>query len=98
MNFLVFLIIPGIISFYVMRKKKSTVPEGQIDETPLSKKMYWGVLVLCLVAPLVAQAIFYYGWKKRLPQKAKKANTLGWYSVIFWIVVSVIAPVVINSL
>ena len=85
MNFWLFAVIPGIISFFVMRKEKSAVPEGQADESPLSGNKFWYVLVLCLLAPLIAQTIFYYGWKKRLPKKAKKANSLGWISVLVWI-------------
>lgn len=98
MNFLIFTIIPGIISFFLMRKEKSAVPEGQTDETPLSGNMFWYVLVLCLLAPLIAQTIFYYGWKKRLPQKAKKANRLGWLAILVWIIVSVGWPFLTGSI
>jgi len=85
MNFLIFTIIPGVVSFFVMRKEKSTVPEGQVDESPLSGNLLWYVIILCLLAPLIAQTIFYYGWKKRLPKKAKKANNLGWLAILVWI-------------
>ncbi len=85
MNFLIFTIIPGIISFFVMRKEKSLVPEGQVDESPLSGNVLWYVFILCLLAPLIAQTVFYYGWKKRLPKKAKKANNLGWLAILIWI-------------
>lgn len=85
MRFLIFAIIPGIVSFFVMRKEKSAVPEGQVDESPLSGKKLWYVFILCLLSPLIAQSIFYYGWKKRLPKKAKKANNLGWLAFLIWI-------------
>lgn len=85
MNFLLFTLIPGVISFFIMRKEKSIVAEGQIDESPLSGNTLWYVLILCLLSPLIAQMIFYYGWKKRLPKKAKKANNLGWLAVLIWI-------------
>jgi hypothetical protein len=85
MNLLISTIIPGIISFFLMRKEKSAVPEGQVDESPLSGSVLWYVFILCLLAPLIAQTIFYYGWKKRLPKKAKKANNLGWLAILLWI-------------
>lgn len=81
----IFTIIPGVVSFFIMRKENASVPEGQIDETPLSGKLYWLVFVLDFLAPLVAQAVFYYGWQKRLPHKARTANQLGWLSLIVWI-------------
>lgn len=85
MNFSIFTIIPGIFSFFVMRKEKATIPEGQVDESPLSGNMLWYVFILCLLSPFIAQMIFYYGWKKRLPKKAKKANNLGWLAILIWI-------------
>ncbi len=85
MNFWIFIIIPGIVSFFVMRKEKSTVAEGQVDESPLSGNVLWYVFILCLLSPLIAQTIFYYGWKKRLPKKAKKANNLGWLAILILI-------------
>lgn len=97
MNFLIFTLIPGIVSFFVMRKEKSAVPEGQVDESPLSGNVFWYVLVLCLLAPLIAQAIFYYGWKKRLPKKSKKANSLGWLAILVWIVVLKGGPILLTN-
>jgi len=84
-NLLFLMIIPGIIAFFVMRKEKATIPEGQVDESPLSGKIFWYVLILEFLAPLIAQTIFFYGWKKRLPKKAKKANSLGWLAFLVWI-------------
>ena len=86
MIFLIFTVIPGIISVFVMRKERSAVPEGQVDESPLSGRTFWYVLTLCLLIPLIGQTIFYYGWKGRLPKKAKKANSLGWITILIWIV------------
>lgn len=85
MNLLIFTIIPGIVSFFLMRKEKSVVPKGQVDQSPLSGNVLWYVFILCLLAPFIAQTIFYYGWKKQLPQKAKKANNLGWLAILIWI-------------
>jgi hypothetical protein len=84
MNLLIIPIIVGIIAFFVMRNEKSTLPEGQIDESPLIGNKFWYVFILCLLSPLIAQTIFYYGWKKRLPKKAKQANNLGWLAFLIW--------------
>ena len=87
MNFLLFTIIPGVASFFVMKKEKEQFSEGQIDNTPLSGRLLLYVAVLNLFAPLIAQSIFYYGWKKQLPEKAKKANNIGWLLFLAEIVV-----------
>ena len=84
MSFLLFTLIPGVASFFLMKKQKDALPEGKIDETPLSGNLFWYVLILNFVAPFLAQMIFYYGWKNRLPIKAKKANSLGWIAIIIW--------------
>jgi hypothetical protein len=81
----IFIVLISIIAFFLMRKEKSAVPEGQIDESPLNGKLLWYVFILCLLSPIIAQAIFYYGWKKRLPKKAQKANDLGWIAILIWI-------------
>lgn len=86
MRFLIFTVVPGIISFFVMRNEKSTLSKEEVDESPLSGKVLWYVFILCLLIPLIAQTIFYYGWKNRLPQKAKKANILGWLAILIWFI------------
>ena len=75
----------GIISFYLMREEKSSLLEGQIDESPLKGKMAWYVFILALAAPVISPTIFYYGWRKHLPKKARKANNLGWLAFLIWI-------------
>ena len=83
-------IIAGIITFFLMRNQKSLVTEGQIDESPLNGSLFWYVLILCFFSPIVSQAIFYYGWRKQLPEKAKKANRIGWIVLLFWVFVWVL--------
>lgn len=87
MHFLIFMLIPGITAFFFMKKEKNALPEEKTDETPLKGHLFWYVLILNFLAPIVASSIFYYGWKKRLPKKAKTANNLGWLSILFWIVI-----------
>lgn len=78
MNFLLLTLIPGVITFFVMKKEKEKVGEGQIDNSPLTGKLLLYVIILTLFGLIFAQAVFYYGWKKQLPEKAKRANNIGW--------------------
>lgn len=98
MYFLIFTLIPGIIAFFVMRNEKSAIPEGQVDESPLSGNVWWYVLILDLLAPIISASIFYYGWKKRLPKKAKTANNLGWLAILVWVVVWIGGPILLSNI
>jgi hypothetical protein len=86
MNFLAFTLIPGVLSFFYMRKIKKGLMDGQVDDTKLQGQDLWIVLVLNLLAPLIASSIFYYGWKKLLPKKAKTANKFGFLAIAVWVV------------
>jgi len=85
MNFLIFTLIPGVFSFFYMRKMKKTMVEGQVDESKLEGDEFYIVLLLNMLAPLIASTIFYYGWRKQLPQKASTSNKLGFLSFGIWI-------------
>ena len=87
MNFLLFMLIPGTAAFFLMKKEKNKLSKDQVAKTPLKEGLFWGVLLLNILAPIVASSIFYYGWKKKLPKKAKTANNLGWLAILFWFVV-----------
>lgn len=76
------MVIPGIVAFFLMRKTKAELPEGKIDESTLNGNLFWYVLILSFLSPLISSSIFYYGWRKRLPKKAKRANTLGWLAIL----------------
>ncbi len=72
-NSIVFLI--GVIgSFSMMIMLKSKIPLNESSLAPLSRREKVFVWLFCLIMPVIAGAIFYYGWKKRLPIKAKQAN------------------------
>lgn len=76
MNFIFIGIFIGTIILEIYTKKKLT--PGQISEDPLSggeKTLIW---IFCILNPFLAGAIFYYGWKNRLPVKAKAANRISW--------------------
>jgi hypothetical protein len=86
MNFLAFTLIPGVFSFFYMRKMKKGLAEGQIDNSQLLGRDRSIVIVLNFLSPLIASTIFYYGWRKSLPQKAKTANKFGIIAFVFWVV------------
>ena len=65
-----------IITIVYMIKEKRRVPEGQTVQDPLTGKQKALIWILCLLNPLVAGIIFYYGWEKRLPVKARQANQI----------------------
>lgn len=62
----------------LMFKIRSSVPEGQSSDQPLSTEEKIQIWIICLLIPILGGAIFYYGWKNRLPIKAKTANRISW--------------------
>jgi len=73
------IIIAGAIVAYIwMKRVKSGVPTGGVNQDPLVgiERVY--VWLLSFASPLIAGAIFYYGWKKILPKKASSANGISW--------------------
>lgn len=64
---------------WMIRIRSSVSVNGQdLSDLKLAESVY--ILVLSVLAPVIAPAIFYYGWKARLPNKARRANKLGWIS------------------
>ena len=57
-----------------MNKEKQKVPDGQVSREVLAGKDVILVWVLSVLNPIITGAILYYGWRKKLPVKAKKAN------------------------
>lgn len=70
------------ISIMFMRRVKLVVPVGTSSAEPLNQNEKLYVWILSLADPLVAQTIFYYGWRSGLPQKAKSANSIGWLAIL----------------
>lgn len=72
---------------YLMIKEKSNVLDGQISDETLSRKYKVIIWILCFFNPVLAGAVFYYGWRKKLPVKAKQANRISvWAFLILFIV------------
>jgi len=86
-------IIATILAVMFMRSKRSNAVGIEPIKDSLTKDEKITVWSLCLLSPLVAGAIFYYGWKKKLPKKSIEANTISWYA--FGIMV--LAMILVNS-
>jgi hypothetical protein len=63
-----------IASILYMIELRKHAPQGTVDTSPLSLRQRSYVLAMVILAPIVAGAVFYYGWIKRMPVKAKQAN------------------------
>jgi MFS-type transporter involved in bile tolerance (Atg22 family) len=78
-----------IASFILMNNVKVKVPEGQQDQSPLTSQERNYVLLMTIFSPILSSSVFYYGWKKKLPVKAKAANNWGWLgffiSILIWV-------------
>jgi preprotein translocase subunit YajC len=77
----------GGIWFMVSKKKNISAEQPSLEALTGKEKLL--VFVLCLVNPILLGAIFYFGWKKKLPQQAKTANRLSFLAFgVFLIVVA----------
>lgn len=65
-----------IVSLVVMMKAKKTVPDGSSATVPLTGNEKILIWILSLINPIITGLVFYYGWKKKLPTKAKQANNI----------------------
>ncbi len=80
MSFIFFIgIFIGTIILEIYTKNK--LASGQISEDPLSSGEKILVWIFCIFNPFLAGAILYYGWKNRLPTKAKVANRISWIAL-----------------
>lgn len=76
-----------IIGIWFMLSKKKGIIAEQPSQEPLSGKEKLLVFILCLVNPILIGAIFYYGWKMKLPKKAKTANLLSFAAFAVFLII-----------
>lgn len=72
--------------WFMVQKKKGVLAEQPLLN-PLTGKEKILVFILCVIDPIILGAIFYYGWKNKLPQQAKTANRLSWIAGVFFVIV-----------
>ena len=70
----ILLLVAIVFAFYFMLRERKKVPEGQVIQDPISPSLKPLVWIICFFNPVWGGAIFYYGWKKRMPVMAKQAN------------------------
>jgi len=81
----IFFCISLVGSIIVMKRVKAKISPGQISQEPLTKDEKIKIWILALLNPIWAGLIFYFGWRKLLPIKAKKANIISFVAFIPWL-------------
>lgn len=79
------LLLVFILVIFLMIKRRKLVQDGQVDVNPLTRKEKISIWILSFLNPVIAGAIFYYGWKEKLPIKAKQANQISLW--VFFILI-----------
>ena len=79
-------IVVVVVAWRLMSKERSKVSKDQVSNESLTTHEKYAISLLSFVSPILCQAIFYYGWKNRLPLKAKSANKIGWIALVLLIV------------
>src|SRR5665811_1604754 len=74
-------IVVVVIAWRLMIRERSKIFKGQVSNESLTTREKYAVSLLSFISPILCQAIFYYGWKKRLPLKARSANKIGWIAL-----------------
>ncbi len=88
--FNILLPISFVISIIVMSKVKSNTK----SDLPLSQNEKIIVWITCFFSPIFAGLVYYFGWKKILPQKSKQAGNITWLAIIavglFWGIINAV--------
>ncbi len=79
-----------ITTIIYMIHKRRPVAKGEALDAPLTRGEVIAVTVFCLLDPILTGAIFYYGWKKRLPVKSRQANRISIWAFVIEIVLGVL--------
>lgn len=78
-----------ISAIFYMVSVRGKAKAGPIaDELSGGEKLY--IWIASLLNPVFSGAVFYYGWKKLLPHKAKQANSISLWAFLILIVVGIL--------
>ena len=87
--FFIFIVVAIIFEITTKKKlMKAQISEGPewkrriLSEEPLTANEKILTWICCIFNPIIAGAILYYGWRKRLPTKAKQANRISWVAFL----------------
>jgi uncharacterized membrane protein YedE/YeeE len=72
-----------------MVNRRSHAAPGGNDSTSLTTGEKVQIWITTLINPIIAGAIYYYGWKKLLPVKAKQANKISWIAFAIVIIIAI---------
>ncbi len=86
-------IITFIAAIILMAQELGQLSTGEVSEKPLRGGKQLFVELIALVNPIAAGAIFYYGWRKRLPLMAKTANHFSFLG--FFLLIAVLLYIVL---
>ncbi len=80
----IIIILAGLAVAYFFRVKVSNEvkKDGPLDDT---EKLI--VIVTEILSPILAGAIYYYGWKNKFPKKASQANKYSWIVFLILLVI-----------
>ena len=76
---------------------KNKLPQNTVSQEVLSTPQKITVAVLCFLNPVIAGTIFYYGWRRHLPLKAKQANTISLWAFFTLLIVGMAVFVISTS-
>jgi len=76
-------------SYGLMKKTKAKLQAGQVSQDPLTIDEKRKAYAFAIMNPLWAGIVFYYGWKKSFPMKAKGANNISLTAFLLWLLSSV---------
>jgi len=82
------IIIIATAIWYTLRIRKQA-RLGQIaDNVSSGEKVY--IWASSFLNPVISGAIFYYGWRKLLPNKAKQANHISMYAFLIELIMAAV--------
>lgn len=79
--------------WYMLKVNKQAINKqtqvGQMsDSLSDGEKVY--IWITCFLNPLISGAVFYYGWKTLLPNKAKQANAISMWAFLIEVIFGII--------
>jgi len=74
--------------FYMVSVRGKAIRGEAVDKLGGLEMLY--VWIACFLSPVFSGAVFYYGWKKLLPHKAKQANAISLWAFLILIIIGVL--------
>jgi len=91
------MLVSTVLCFVLMFNRRSKIPKGQTSQESLTRNEKIYTWIICLLDPILGGAILYYGWKNRLPIKAKKANQISLWAFFLELVIGIVILILIGG-